>query len=43
MNEIPEFPLWGLNICVDSKKMENMKKLNKVKFHNRNIDIHKTA
>ena len=31
MNETPEFPFWGLNICVDfdlSKKTENMKKLN---------------
>ena len=35
-----EFPFWGLNICVDfdlrdSKKMENMKKLNKVIFYNK--------
>ena len=40
-NETPEFPFWGLNICVDfylrdSKKMKNMKKLNKVIFHKKN-------
>ena len=34
LNETPEFPFWGLNICVDFdlrglKKMENMKKVNK--------------
>ena len=33
LNETFEFPFWGVNICVDfylrdSKKMENMKKLN---------------
>ena len=44
----PEFHFWGLNICVDfylrdSKKMENMKKPIKIIFHNKNIDIHKTA
>ena len=32
LNEIPEFPFWGLNICVhfdlwDSKEMENINKL----------------
>ena len=40
LNEIPEFHFWGLNICVDfdlrdSKKMENMKKPNKIIFHNK--------
>ena len=34
LNETPEFPFWGLHICVDfdlrdSKKMENIKKLKK--------------
>jgi len=48
LNETPKFPFWGLNICVDfdlrgSKKMENMKKINKIIFHNKKIDIHKTA
>jgi len=48
LNETPEFPFWGLNICVDFdlgdfKIMENMKKLNKIIFHNKNIYIHKTA
>ena len=48
LNETLEFPFWGLNICVDfdlrdSTKMENMKKLNEIIFHNKNIDIHKTA
>ena len=48
LNETLELPFWGLNICVDfdlrdSKKMENMKKLNNLIFHNKNIDIHKTA
>ena len=45
LNETFEFPFWGLYICVDfdSKKMENMKKLNNIIFHNKNIDIHKTA
>jgi len=38
----------GLNICVDfdlrdSTKMKNMKKLDKIIFHNKNIDIHKTV
>ena len=42
------FPFWGLNICVDfdlrdSKKVENMKKLNNIIFHDKNIDIDKTA
>ena len=40
--------LGDLNIFVDfdlrdSKKMENMKKLNKIIFYNKNVDIHKTA
>ena len=40
--------IWCLNICVDfnlrdSKKMENMKKSNKIIYHNKNIDIHKTV
>ena len=31
LNETPEFPFWGLNVCVgfdlrDLKKMESMKK-----------------
>ena len=48
LNETPEFPSWGLNICVDfdlrdSKKMENMKKLNIIIFQNKNNEIHKTA
>jgi len=48
LNETLEFPFWGLKICVDfdlrdSKKMENMKKLNKKYFITKNIDIHKTA
>ena len=43
MNETPEFPFWDLNICVDFdlrdlKKMENIKKLNKIIFHNKNED-----
>ena len=41
-------PFWGLNICVDfdlrdSKKIENINKLNKIIFNNKNIDVHKTA
>ena len=32
-----------LQILRDSKKMENMKKLNNIIFHNKNIDILKTA
>jgi len=37
--ETPEFPFWCHNICVDFdlgdfKIMENMKKLNKIRFHN---------
>ena len=48
LNETPEFPFWGLSICVDfdlgdSTKIENMKKLNKKYFIKKNIDIHKTA
>ena len=48
LDKTPEFPFWGFNICVefdlrDSKKMENTNKLNKIIFHNKNIDIHKTA
>ena len=48
LNETPEFPFWGLKICVDfdlrdSKNMENMKKPNEIIFHNKNIDIHKTT
>ena len=48
LNKILEFPFWGLNIYVDfdlrnSKKMENIIKLKKIIFHNKNIDIHKTA
>jgi len=48
LNETPKFPFWGSNVCVDfylrdSKKMENKKKLNKIIFHNKKIDIHKTA
>ena len=48
LNETPELPFWGLNICVDfdlrdSEKMENMKKLNNILFYNKNIDIHKTV
>ena len=46
----PEFHFWGLNICTcvdfdlsDLKKMENMKKPNNKIYHNKNIDIHKTA
>jgi len=48
LNETPELPFWGLNICVDfdlrdSKNMNNMKKPNKIIVYNKNIDIHKTA
>ena len=48
LDETFQFPFWGLNICVDfdlgdSKKMENINKLNKIIIHNKNIDIHKTA
>ena len=47
LNETLEFPFWRLNICVDfglrnSQQMENMKKPNKIIFHNKHIDIHKT-
>ena len=46
--KLPSFLFWGLNICVgfdlrDSKKIENINKLNKIILHNKNIDIHKTA
>ena len=41
-----EFPFWSLNILDfdlrDSKKIENINKLNKIIFHNKNIVIHKT-
>ena len=45
LNETPEFPFWGLKICVDfdlrdSKKME---KINKLKKNYKNTDIHKNA
>ena len=48
LNETPEFPFWGLNIYVDfylrdKKKIENMKKYNKIIFHHKNIYFHKTA
>ena len=48
LNETPEFPFWGLNICVDfdlrdSKKMENINQVKKIIFYYKNIDIHKTA
>ena len=48
LNETLEFPFWRLNFYVDfglrnSQQMENMKKLIKIIFHNKNIDIHKTA
>ena len=48
VNKTTGFPFWGVNICVDfdlrdSEKMENMKNLNKTIFHNKNINIHKTA
>ena len=48
LNETPDFTFWGLSIFVDfdlrdSKKMENMKKLNRIIFHNKNIDIHKPS
>ena len=48
LDKTPEFPFCGLNICVhfdlrDSKKIENINKLNKIIFHNKNIDVHKTA
>ena len=48
LNETLEFPFWGLKICVDfdlrdSKKMENIKKINEKYFINKNIDIHKTT
>ena len=46
-NRIIQFPFWGLYICVDfdlrdSKKIENIHKLNKIISHNKNIDIRKT-
>jgi len=42
LNETPEFPFWGLNICVDfdlrdSKKMENINKLKKIIFQFKNL------
>ena len=48
MLEFQSNPYARRNICVDfnsrnSKKMKNMKKPNKILFHNKNIDIHKTA
>ena len=46
LDETPEFPFWGLHLDFDlrdSKKNEKIKKLNKITFHNKNIDIHKTA
>ena len=48
LNETLEFPFWGLNICVDfdlrnSQQMENMKKLIRIIFHYKHIDIHKTV
>ena len=48
LNETPEFPFWGLKICVDfdlrdSKKIENINKLKKIIFHYKNTDIHKNA
>ena len=48
LDKTPEFSFWCLNICVDfdlrdSKKIENINKLNKIIFHNKKIDIHKTA
>ena len=48
IDETPEFPFWGLNICVDfdlrdSKILENMEKLHKIIFHITNIYILKTA
>ena len=42
-----EFPFWSLNILDfdlrDSKKIENINKLNKIIFPNKNIVIHKTG
>ena len=42
-----EFPFWSLNILDfdlrDSKKIENINKLNKIIVHNKNIVIHKTG
>ena len=48
LNETLEFPFCGLMFCVDfdlrdSKKMENINKLNKIIFHYKNTDIHKNA
>ena len=48
LDKTTEFPFWGLNICVDfdlrdSKKSENINKLKKIIFHNKNIDIDKIA
>ena len=46
--KLPSFLIGGLNICVDFdlrdlKEMENINKLNKTVFHNKNIDIYKTC
>ena len=45
LDKTAEFIFWGLTICVDfdSKKIEIINKLNKMIFHNKNIDIYKTA
>jgi len=48
LNETPEFPFRGPNIWVDfnlrdSKKRRIWRKPNNIIFHNKNIDIHKTA
>ena len=48
LDKTPEFPFWGLNICVhfdlrDSKNGEYKQLLKKIIFHYKNIDIHKTA
>ena len=48
LDKTPEFPFWGLNKCVDfdlrdSKKIENINKLNKTIFYNKDIDIYKLA
>jgi len=48
LNETFEFPFWRPNICIDfdlrdSKKIENMKKLNNMIFHKKHMDIHKTT
>ena len=47
LNETPEFPFWGLKICVDfdlrDSKKWNINKLKKIIFHYKNTDIHKNA